>query len=174
MVSRGYDTACSLRCEDGKYSIATLLLSLAPTPVTRNHNKELWRVCTVRLGAVRFVFPPLNVGGIPMRSRTYLSVLLHWGTKRSERVPTSLSYTHRPLIGRQNRHFRATGIKTNTVPANRESFVYYGAFPPQGSVQSTKVRYGSRFHCQKVGVTRTEPHCAILLSEYSSVWVLRP
>ena len=26
------------------------------------------------------------------------------------------------------------------------------------SVQSAKVRYGSRFHSQKVGVTRTEPH----------------
>ena len=31
-----------------------------------------------------------------------------------------------------------------------------------GSVQSAKVGYGSRFHCQKVGVTWTEPHCAVL------------
>ena len=43
-----------------------------------------------------------------------------------------------------------------------------------GSVQSAKVQYGMRFHCQKVGVTRTEPHCAVLLSQYSSVGVLRP
>ena len=34
---------------------------------------------------------------------TYLSVLLCWGTKASERVPTSSSYTRRPLIGQQNR-----------------------------------------------------------------------
>ena len=34
-------------------------------------------------------------------NHTYLSVLLHWGTKRSERVPKSWSYTHRPLIGRK-------------------------------------------------------------------------
>ena len=34
-------------------------------------------------------------------NHTYLSVLLHWGTKRSERVPKSWSYTHRPLIIRK-------------------------------------------------------------------------
>ena len=38
-----------------------------------------------------------------------------------------------------------------------------------GSVQSVKVRDGSRFHCQKVGVTRTEPHRAVLVLQYSSV-----
>ena len=58
-------------------------------------------------------------------SRTYLSVLR--GAKRSQRVPTTSSYTWRPLIGRQNCHFGATGIITNEqdlkVFLDGESFV---------------------------------------------------
>ena len=50
-------------------------------------------------------------------SRPHLAVLLRWGTETSGRVPTRSRYMRRSLIGRQNRHFRATGIKTNTVPA---------------------------------------------------------
>ena len=42
-------------------------------------------------------------------SCTYLSVLLRWGTKRSERLPTSSNYTRSVLIGRENHHSRATG-----------------------------------------------------------------
>ena len=60
-----------------------------------------------------------RVPDLAVISRTYLSVLLRWGAKTSERVATSSSYTRRPLIGRQNRHCRATGgyIQTNTLPA---------------------------------------------------------
>ena len=40
---------------------------------------------------------------------------------------------------------------------------YYVNLPPYGPLVSPVLiwpilRYGSRFHCQKVGVTRTEPH----------------
>ena len=37
-----------------------------------------------------------------------LAVLLRWGSETPERVPVSSTYTHHPLIGWQNRHFRAT------------------------------------------------------------------
>ena len=52
-------------------------------------------------------------------SCSHLAVLLRWGTETSGWVPKSSSYTRHPLIGRQNRHFRATGgLKPkNTVPA---------------------------------------------------------
>ena len=60
----------------------------------------------------------------------YLSVLLRWGTKRSEKGPTGLSYTLRPLIGQQNRHFRATISNKHSTRElfldNGESFVYLG------------------------------------------------
>ena len=37
-----------------------------------------------------------------------------------------------------------------------------------GSVQSAMVRYGSRFHCQKVGVTRTEPYSLAVLLRWGT------
>ena len=62
-----------------------------------------------RCGAVRVSNPKGGWGpDLAVISRTYLSVLLRLGTKTSERVPTSSSYTRRPWIGRHNRPFGVT------------------------------------------------------------------
>ena len=66
------------------------------------------RVGSVRKGAVRVAFPLPKSGRDPdwaVLSRS-TPPLGYWDP---ERVPASLSYTRRPLIGRQTRHFRATG-----------------------------------------------------------------
>ena len=69
------------------------------------------RVGSVCKGAAWVVFPPPSGRDLDwaVLRRTRLAVLLRWGTETPERVPATWIYTRRPLIGRQNRHFRATG-----------------------------------------------------------------
>lgn len=66
---------------------------------------DMIRCGTVRASTTRSGRGP----DLAVISHTYISVLLSWGAKTFERVPTSLSYTRCPLIGQQNCHFRATG-----------------------------------------------------------------
>ena len=72
----------------------------------------------VRVGPVRVSTVKSGQGpDQALMSHTHLAVdeshFLRWGTETSERVPTSLSYTCRPLIGQQNRHSRATNKHSN-------------------------------------------------------------
>ena len=53
----------------------------------------------------------------------------------------------------------AGGMRRRSVSVQKDMFVIWCVSTGGcGSVQSARVRYGSCFHCQKVGVTQTEPH----------------
>ena len=54
-------------------------------------------------------------------SRTYLSVLIRWGTKRPKREPKGLSYTRLPLIGRQMLHDACVATRGVTIHSDHET-----------------------------------------------------
>ena len=59
-------------------------------------------------------------------------------------------------VGVQSMRHEATIMQRMTC----QVFMSKSTFPPEGTGRFSpqKVRYGLHFHCQKVGVTRTEPH----------------
>ena len=54
-------------------------------------------------------------------SRTYLSVLIRWGTKRPKREPKGSSYTRLPLIGRQMLHDACVATRGVTIHSDHET-----------------------------------------------------
>ena len=82
-------------------SSSTLIHSLLPLFQCRV------RYGSVRKGALRIAFPPPKVGVTRTEPYSFFPRLQYSvGVLTPERVPENSSYT--PLIGRQNRHFRAT------------------------------------------------------------------
>ena len=70
-----------------------------------------FRAYTVRVSNGKSVRSP-DLAAI---SRTDLSVLIRWGTKRPKREPKGLSYTRLPLIGRQMLHDACVATAAITI-----------------------------------------------------------